>query len=249
MGSYSQAAEFYDLLYSEIKDYGTETARLLEIFGSAQIPVSRVLDVGCGTGKHSQLLSETGLDVDGLDLEPEFVRIAQKRNPAGSFSVGDMTAFEVSQPYDAVTCLFGSIGYAVDDARLRRAVTCLGRAVRRGGLVILEPWFEPGTMEDGYVTMHSARDEGLVVCRVSRTSIVGTVSRLEFHYLIARPSAIEHRSECTSWACSRVRQLKTRFNGPDCRSPMIQRVSWDEASTPRARRELPNQAMDPTAAA
>ncbi len=177
MGNYSQSAEFYDLLYSETKDYKTETTRLLEILGSAQSPVSRVLDVGCGTGKHAQLLSEAGLEVDGLDLEPEFVRVAQQRNPAGTFRIGDMTSFEVSQPYDAAVCLFGAIGYAHDDAGLRSTVTCLGRSVRSGGLVILEPWFEPGTMEDGYVTMHSARGEGLLVCRVSRTSIVGTVSR------------------------------------------------------------------------
>ena len=157
--------------------------------------MSRVLDVGCGTGKHAQLLSEAGLEVDGLDLEPEFVRVAQQRNPAGTFRIGDMTSFEVSQPYDAAVCLFRAIGYAHDDAGLRSTVTCLGRSVRSGGLVILEPWFEPGTMEDGYVTMHSARGEGLLVCRVSRTSIVGTVSRLEFQYLIGRPGRIEHLSE------------------------------------------------------
>ena len=195
MGRYSQAAEFYDLLYSEIKNYRTETARLLEILGSAQFPVSRVLDVGCGTGKHAQLLCESGLEVDGLDLEPEFVRIAQRRNPTGSFSVGDMTAFEVSQPYDAVVCLFGSIGYVLEEAKLRKAIACLVSAVHPGGLVILEPWFEPGTMEDGYVTMLSARGERIVVSRVSRTSIVDTVSRLEFKYLIGRPSGIEQLSE------------------------------------------------------
>ena len=44
-----------------------------------------VLDVGCGTGEHARLLAEQGFAVDGLDIEPDFVRIASAKNPAGRF--------------------------------------------------------------------------------------------------------------------------------------------------------------------
>ena len=195
MGSHARAAEYYDLLYSEFKDYEAETARLLHIIGAACPGARRVLDVGCGTGRHAGLLAAAGLSVDGLDLEPEFVRIARERNPGGSFRVGDMTSFSVSEPYDVVLSLFGSIGYAVDEEGLHAAVRCLAEAIRVGGVVIVEPFLEPSDMKDGYVTMQSARRPDLVVCRMSRTIVRDGVSRIEFEYLVARPGGIEHLSE------------------------------------------------------
>lgn len=195
VGDYALAAEYYDLLYSEIKDYEAEVSRLLEIFGSATIPVHTVLDVACGSGRHAKILAQSGLRVDGLDFEPAFVRMAQERNPAGCFVVGDMMSFEVSEPYDAVLCLFGSIGYAADETELRAALGSFANALHSGGLLVLEPWFAPGDMEDGYVTALTAKRDELAVSRVSRTKIVGTVSRLEFEYLVARPAGIQHLSE------------------------------------------------------
>ena len=196
MGSYSNAAAYYDLLYSVFKDYESETTRLREIIAEACPGTARVLDVGCGTGRHAQLLRAHGFSVDGLDFEPEFVRIAQARNPAGRFRVGDMRSFSVSEPYDVVVSLFGSIGYALDETGLRATVGCLAAAARAGGVVIVEPWLEPADVTDGYVTMQSARGpDGLAVCRMSRTLVRAGVSRLEFEYLIGRAEGIEHVSE------------------------------------------------------
>jgi len=195
VSSYTRAAGLYDLLYGAFKDYRAETVRLLDIFGGSGVRVGRVFDVACGTGMHAKSLTEAGLMVDGLDLEPDFVRIAQDRNPEGRFRVGDMTSFEVDEPYDAVLCLFGSVGHVVEEDRLRAAVRCMAAAVRPGGLLVLEPWFEPGVMQDGFVVVNTAKTENMAVCRMSRTSIRGDVSRLEFEYLVGRAKGIERLSE------------------------------------------------------
>ncbi len=195
MSSYARAAALYDVLYGEFKDYRAEAVRLLEIFEGAAFPVRTVLDVGCGTGMHARFLADSGLTVDGLDLDPDFVLIAQKRNPDGRFRVGDMTSFEVARRYDAVLCLFGAIGHVVEEDRLRAAARHMAEAVRPGGLLVVEPWFEPGAMEDGFVTLQTARTDEVAVCRMSRTSIRGGVSRLDFEYLVGRPGGIERFSE------------------------------------------------------
>lgn len=195
MGTYAPAAEYYDLLYGETKDYAAEVARLVELIRDACPDAHRVLDVGCGSGRHAELLTRAGFAVDGLDLEPEFVRLAQARNPAGRFLTGDMRSFSVDEAYDAVLCLFGSIGYARDSHALQNTVDHLAAATRPGGVVVVEPWLEPEDMKDGYVTVHSAQASDLVVCRVSRTTVRDDISRLDFEYLVARPSGIEHLSE------------------------------------------------------
>jgi SAM-dependent methyltransferase len=183
MSSYAPAAEYYDLLYEEHKDYESEAARLVDLIKGHCPDARRVLDVGCGTGRHAELVGRAGLEVDGLDVEPEFVRIAQARNPSGHFGPGDMR------------CLFGSIGYARDRHGLEATVSRLAAATRRGGVIVVEPWLEPQDMKDGYVTMHSAQTPDLIVCRVSRTTVHDDISRLDFEYLVARATGIERLSE------------------------------------------------------
>lgn len=195
MRCYAKAAPYYDLLYAGVKDYEAESARLEAILAGAPGPVRHVLDVACGTGRHAEQLARAGFRVDGLDLEPEFVRIASERHAQGQFRIGDMTSFEVEKPYDALVCLFGAIGYVRDEDRLRATAACFARAVRPGGLVVVEPWLEPAEIQDGRVAVLSAQAENQVVSRVSRTVVRGRVSRLEFAYLVGRPQGIEHWTE------------------------------------------------------
>ena len=77
-----------------------------------------------------------------------------------------------------------------------------GKAIHRfadhvvgGGIVVVEPWFEPGTLEDGYVAMHTAQGEHINVCRMSVTRVRDGISQLEFEYLIGRRGALERRAE------------------------------------------------------
>ena len=39
----------------------------------------RILDIGCGTGRHLQVFSEMGLDVTGLDASPYMLDIAREK--------------------------------------------------------------------------------------------------------------------------------------------------------------------------
>ena len=51
-----------------------------------------VIDVGCGAGRMSSYLSRAGLNVSGVDLSPEMVRVAQQLHPELLFDAGELTA-------------------------------------------------------------------------------------------------------------------------------------------------------------
>jgi SAM-dependent methyltransferase len=195
MGAYSEIVPYYDLLYSSLKDYEDEARKIHEIFRASGEHVRRVLDVGCGTGLHAYSLTRMGYGVDGIDIEPGFLRIAADRNPEGVFRPGDMRDFSVDEPYDAVLCLFSAIGYARDEEGLRRTLRSLARAVRPGGVVIVEPWFEPGVIAEGHVMMHTAESEEVKLCRMSRTTLQDHLSVLEFDYLVATDATTTHHRE------------------------------------------------------
>jgi SAM-dependent methyltransferase len=192
---YSTAAEFYDLLYRDEKDYAAEAALLRDLIRGHDPAAVSVLDVACGTGSHARALIDLGFRVDGLDLEPAFVELARAKCPEGEFHVGDMTSMDLPKRYDVVTCLFSAIGYVASDADLRSALAAMRAHLNPGGVVIVDPWFEPGQLTHGWIAVLTGKTDDVTVSRMSRTLIEGRTSVLEFEYLIGRPTGIERRRE------------------------------------------------------
>ncbi len=193
---FTESAELYDIVYGQFKDYGAEAGRIAELLGRLVPGARTVLDVGCGTGEHARLLAaEHGYAVDGLDIEPAFVRLAAAKNPGGRFVQGDMMSFDLGRRYDAVLCLFSSVAYVKTLENVERTLAGFRRHLAPGGVVVVEPWFEPEQWRVGSVYIHTGEAAGVKVCRMSHSTQRGSISVIEFHYLIGRESGITHTTE------------------------------------------------------
>jgi SAM-dependent methyltransferase len=192
---FSASAEYYDVIYGAFKDYAAEVAQVTDLLRRLNPQCRTVLDVGCGTGEHARLLAAAGFDVDGLDIEPAFVRIAAAKHPHGHFVVADMSDFHLPSRYDTVLCLFSSIGYLVTLDRVTRALTCFREHLAPGGLALVEPWFPPGVLDPGKRFTHTGESQGVKVARYSRTEIDGALSRLLFDYEIDEHGDVRRMSE------------------------------------------------------
>jgi ubiquinone/menaquinone biosynthesis C-methylase UbiE len=107
---FTKSAVYYDKIYA-FKDYEGEVRVLKDIIGrELRSGGDRLLDIGCGTGKHLQGLKRE-YRCEGLDVNPDLLEIAKARNPELTFHLGDMMALDLGRPYDVILCLFGSIGY------------------------------------------------------------------------------------------------------------------------------------------
>jgi SAM-dependent methyltransferase len=154
-----------------------------------------MLDVACGTGEHAKYLKEY-FEIDGIDLNPEFVKIAQSKNNRGFYKVADMADFDMGKKYDVVICLFSSIGYVGTRDRLRQAVRCFAKHLKPDGVLIVEPWFTPDGWTEGKLHMMTVSEPDLKVCRmnVSESKDNG-LSFFRFHYLVGTPVGISHFTE------------------------------------------------------
>jgi SAM-dependent methyltransferase len=195
MGAYEAGAEFYDLIYAEFKDYDAEARWVAERVLERHPGARTLLDVGCGTGVHAAAFARAGFSVTGVDVEPEFVRLARERRPDLPFVEADMRTLELPDRYDVVTSLFGVIGYARTPEGLHQAISRMAEHLAPGGVLVVEPWFEPGVLTDGWISTHVARSPEIHVCRMSRTVVDGGLSHLEFEYLIGRAGGVERRTE------------------------------------------------------
>jgi trans-aconitate methyltransferase len=90
--------------------------------------------------------------VDGLDLNEEFVAIAQQNNPDGRFFIADMTDFSSGRRYDAVVCLFSAIGYVRTVDRVVATLTRFASHLNDRGVILVEPWFTKEEMIDAFVS-------------------------------------------------------------------------------------------------
>ena len=207
---FSKSAQYYDALYS-FKDYKAETDQLLALLSEKRPNAKTLLDVACGTAEHDRYLSEH-YQVDGIDLEPEFIHIAAAKNRAGRYTQADMSSFDLDRAYDIILCLFSSIGYLRTLDRVGRALQCFKRHLAQGGLLLVEPWFTPATWNpDHPATMLTAEGDGFSICRMTETGQAGALSFFTCHYLLAQGKAVQYFTERHELGLFTVAEMTTAF--------------------------------------
>ena len=212
---FDATAEYYDLLYSTFKDFAKEAADVAALLRRLKPSCRTVLDVACGTGEHARLLAADGFEVDGLDLSPSFVTIARAKHPAGRFFVADMTGFHVPQRYDAVLCLFSSIGYVKTLDRVEAALRCFREHLAPGGVILVEPWFPPGMLDTSRVFRNSAEANGIRIDRAARNEVEDRISRLYFEYEITDATGTRRLSEVHELGLFTTGEMLDAFNRAD----------------------------------
>ena len=193
---FSKSAQYYDEIYASIdKDYEAEANKAHTIIQEyKQSGGNALLDVACGTGFHASLLSEH-YQVQGLDLDPQMLKIAKKKHSGIRFHQGDMVDFDLKRQFDVIVCLFSSIGYVKTKARLQRAIKNMAKHLLPGGVLLIEPWFSEEQWHPGRVSMTHVNQPDLKIVRMSSGGQKGKISTLEFQYLIGTSKGIEHSVE------------------------------------------------------
>ena len=188
-----ESPELYDAIY-HFKNYARECEILREIIGAAVPKARTILDVACGTGEHDKFLKEK-YSIDGVDLNEEYLRAARIKNPGGKYTRADMTDFDLGRTYDVVTCLFSAIGYVQTVERMNRAIACMARHVKAGGVLIVEPWLTHENYKPGGTFIHAGEIGNDKVCRMSLSRQEEHLSVVLMHYLRTTADGIEHYSE------------------------------------------------------
>lgn len=188
---YSKGARYYDKLYAA-KDYAGEVQRLISLLGEEPGPDKpTLLDIACGTGLHLKLLSEY-FHVEGLDICPELLEIAQERLPGVVFHPGDMRNFTLDRQYDVITCLFSSIGYTKTLKRLDDTLRNMVEHLKPQGLLVIEPWFTPDQWNPNTVHGVYIDEPDLKIARINTSYVKDKVSVFDLHHLVGTPDGTEH---------------------------------------------------------
>jgi SAM-dependent methyltransferase len=129
---------YYALLYGH-RDVEDARQWVQAILGKWRLNRNeKVLDLACGRGRHSYFFAEAGLRVTGVDISEASIAEARLSVPDATFAVHDMRQPYMAGSFDAVCCLFTSLGYfddLEDDRSVFRAVLA---ALKPGGRFVLD---------------------------------------------------------------------------------------------------------------
>jgi len=138
-------AGFYDFFYAD-KCYKSEAAfihQCLQEFGK-HTP-NKILELACGTGSHVFEFEKFGYQIIATDYSEDMLKCAKHKGKLSSssviFQIQDMRDLNVlERPFDAVICLFDSIGYVVTNDALKKVLQNVHNHLAEDGLFIFEFW-------------------------------------------------------------------------------------------------------------
>ena len=144
---FDEVSAYYDLLYRD-KPYEREASYLHELLAKHAPHAKRLVDLGCGTGRHDWLLAGMGYEIVGIDQSDTMLDVARAGSGANvavppEFRRGTLTDFSVDAKVDAVLSLFDVMSYLTNYADFKAALARIGASLQPGGIFIFDCWYAP----------------------------------------------------------------------------------------------------------
>lgn len=150
MESYTEFASVYDLFMDEVP-YKEWKDQLVEHLKEHNINDGLVLDLGCGTGTMTELLSREGYDMIGVDASYDMLNVAMEKREASGRDIlylcQEMQEFELYGTVRAVVCVCDSINYLLSHEDLVRTFKLVNNYLDPKGIFIFD-----------FNTVHKYRD-------------------------------------------------------------------------------------------
>jgi SAM-dependent methyltransferase len=187
--------EGYRFMFSDeaFRAASDQVERIVALTG---VSAGRVLDLGCGPGRHTVPLALKGLSVTAVDASPFLLGKAKEHASRADVEVdfisADMRAFCRPDAFDLAISMFSSFGYFADRSDDRQVADNLHRSLRSGGLALIDVMSKEltGRFKDTWVT------EAENVTKVERHEIVDDWTRIKSEWILIRDGSVQRFEYC-----------------------------------------------------
>ena len=133
---YGDLAQWWPLI-SPPQEYAQEAGRLAAVFGTAEIPVGEVLDLGSGGGHVAAHLKQR-LTLTLVDLSEPMLAVSRRLNPECEHVQGDMRTVRLGREFDGVL-VHDAVDYMTTQADLGQVIGTAFAHCRPGGIAVFVP--------------------------------------------------------------------------------------------------------------
>jgi SAM-dependent methyltransferase len=134
-------SRYYDLLYQDT-DTAAETDYVESLLRRFDCAGKRLLEIGCGSGRHGKHLANRGWQWRGVERSKGMVHEARAKGLHVTHGCLENTTF-AAQSFDATLALFHVISYLTKNEQLETAFTNTARSLSEGGLFVFDVWYSP----------------------------------------------------------------------------------------------------------
>lgn len=141
MAGYGDFSYYYDLLTENV-DYEKRCDYICDLLAENGVGKGILLDLACGTGSLSVLLSQRGFDVIGTDASEDMLTKAQEKKyksaPDAIFLCQKMEELDLFGTINAAVCTLDSINHVTDEAKVREIFRRVSLFMEDEGIFIFD---------------------------------------------------------------------------------------------------------------
>jgi len=139
---------------------------------------SKILDLACGHGRHSNKLAELGYNVTGVDINSGFLKIARETARTKKLNVkyikNDMRKIKFKKEFDRVLLLFTAFGYFSDEEN-QLVLKNISTALKKNGLLCFDTFNRDTFLKNFVPYIVVKRGKDLMIDENSFDSLSGRV--------------------------------------------------------------------------
>ena len=129
--------KYYDLIFLK-KDYQKEVSYILK--NVKKITINKILDVGCGTGTHSNLIyKKIKIKIFALDKNKSLIKIAKSKNKNINFSNNSLKSIKENN-FDLIISMFNVVNYFKDKKKLVDFFKDIKKKTSKNSIFIFDAW-------------------------------------------------------------------------------------------------------------
>jgi SAM-dependent methyltransferase len=186
---------YYDALYVNDREYAPEAARVKALLTRhGVVSQADLLVLACGTGGHIPYFKDD-YTVSGLDLSEDMLDLAREKFPDVRFHLGNLIDFKLNSDFDAMICLYGSIGFVRTVDNLRASMKRIAAHLPPDGLALITPW---STVEDfqDLIVVDAADQPDLKIARMEQVRLKEPkIVEVTFHHLIGKNNEVAYHKQ------------------------------------------------------
>lgn len=185
--------KYYDALFQN-KDYGQETNLVFNLSKKFGIKTpQKILEIGCGTGNHTRLLSKSVSNLIAIDTDVEMIKIAKKK-------LSDYPNVKViytpverlrNKNFDLALAMFNVITYIENSKKLGQFMKGVASRLEKGGIFIFDCWNGVAAIKNPPVkkiTRFKHKNESITVTLTPGIDLLNQKVRLNYQISVKETS-------------------------------------------------------------
>ncbi|MGC8770564.1 MAG: class I SAM-dependent DNA methyltransferase [Brevinematia bacterium] len=181
-------SKYYDLLYKD-KDYKREVDYIETLIKENISFATNILDFGCGTGRHAELLCERGYMVHGIDISEDMIKVAKGRIKGKEgrlyFTCGNVEEMKLDGSFDVVISLFHVLSYQNSNKQLENVFDFVRNVLKDNGIFIFDFWYGPAVLTDRpTIRIKRLEENDIKITRIAEPVLYPQKNLVEVNYEI-----------------------------------------------------------------